>query len=144
MSEEQPEQLRLLLNTEKTQRTENKTRSEKSSANATSKSARPPAPLLNEKTPAPTTEGPNNMPETTKPADFETMLNELEKVVAQLEGELKLEEAMALFERGLGLSRECESFLKTAQHRIEILKKGPAGAVGTQPFEEEAVAEVAT
>jgi exodeoxyribonuclease VII small subunit len=143
MSDEQPEQLHLLLDAEKAQRTESKTRTEKSTANATSKSARPPAPLLTEKKQAPTTEGPNTMPETTtKPADFETMLSELEKVVAQLEGELKLEEAMALFERGLGLSRDCESFLKTAQHRIEVLKKGPGGAVATVPFEEEA--EVAT
>ena len=52
------------------------------------------------------------MPEATKSEDFETMLCELEKVVAQLYGELKLEEALALFERGMGLSKDCEEFLR--------------------------------
>jgi exodeoxyribonuclease VII small subunit len=71
-----------------------------------------------------------------KSADFETMLAELEKVVGQLEGELKLEEALALFERGLGLSQDCEKFLKAAQQKIEILKRTASG-VQTEAFEED-------
>jgi exodeoxyribonuclease VII small subunit len=82
--------------------------------------------------------GANTMPEpTTKSADFETMLADLEKVVGQLEGELKLEEALALFERGLGLSQDCEKLLKAAQQKIEVLKR-TANGVQTEPFAEEA------
>jgi exodeoxyribonuclease VII small subunit len=78
----------------------------------------------------------NTMPETATKQDFETMLVELEKVVGQLEGELKLEEALALFERGLRLSQDCESFLKEAQQKIEVLKK-TANGVQIDTFAEE-------
>jgi exodeoxyribonuclease VII small subunit len=74
---------------------------------------------------------------TTKPVDFETMLTELELVVAKLEGELKLEEAMALFERGLGLSQDCQKFLKAAQQRVEVLKRTAGGGVQAEAFSEE-------
>jgi len=67
------------------------------------------------------------MSEATKTADFETMLSTLEKIVGQLEGELKLEEALALFEQGLHLSQECEKFLKGAEHKIEILRRTANG-----------------
>jgi exodeoxyribonuclease VII small subunit len=73
------------------------------------------------------------MSEAIKTQDFDSMLTELEKVVGQLEGELKLEDALSLFERGLSLSQECEKFLKSAEHRIEILKKS-AGKIETEPF----------
>ena len=82
------------------------------------------------------------MTDQTKPSDFETMLSELEKVVGQLEGELKLEEALSLFERGMGLSRDCEKFLKAAQQKIELLKRSTGGDVATTPFAEESEALV--
>lgn len=75
------------------------------------------------------------MSEATKNADFETMLSDLEKVVADLEGELKLEEALALFEKGLTLSQECEKFLKGAEKKIEILRR-TANGVQTDPVDE--------
>lgn len=78
----------------------------------------------------------SEMTEQTKSIDFESMLTELEKVVGQLEGELKLEQALALFERGLQLSQDCEKFLKAAEQRIEILKRSPSGQVDTERFEE--------
>ena len=68
----------------------------------------------------------------TKPADFETMLNELETVVGKLEGELKLEEALTLFERGLLLSKDCEQFLRSAENKIEVLRRTATG-VHTEP-----------
>lgn len=74
------------------------------------------------------------MTEATKTQDFDSMLTELEKVVGQLEGELKLEEALALFEKGLSLSQECEKVLKDAEHKIEVLKKTAAGKIETEPF----------
>lgn len=67
------------------------------------------------------------MSEATTKADFETMLSSLEKIVSQLEGELKLEEAMALFEQGLALSQDCEQFLKGAEQKIEILRRTANG-----------------
>lgn len=75
------------------------------------------------------------MSETAKKTDFETMLSDLERIVGELDGELKLEEAMALFEKGLALSDECEKFLKTAENKIEILRKTSSGV------QTEAVAE---
>src|SRR5690242_322972 len=53
---------------------------------------------------------------------FETAIAELEKIVKQLEeGELPLEKSLALFERGVELSRYCHDQLGAAQRRIELL-----------------------
>ncbi len=54
---------------------------------------------------------------------FEETLSELENIVEKLEnGQLPLDESLALFERGIRLARECETQLKNAQQRVEILK----------------------
>ena len=54
--------------------------------------------------------------------DFESAIGELEKIVKQLEeGDLPLEKSLALFERGVALSRYCHDQLGAAQHRIEQL-----------------------
>ena len=57
---------------------------------------------------------------------FEASLEELEKIVQQMEaGELPLEKSLELFERGVGLSETCRKQLDAAETRIEILlKKG--------------------
>lgn len=75
------------------------------------------------------------MSETVKSTDFETKLSDLEKIVSQLEGELKLEEALSLFEKGLALSQDCENFLKSAENKIEILRKTATG-IQTEPLED--------
>ena len=55
-------------------------------------------------------------------ADFEKSLDELEKLVRDLEqGELSLEQSLAAFERGVKLTRECQSALKSAEQRAEQL-----------------------
>lgn len=66
--------------------------------------------------------------------DFETALAELEQVVAELDSEVKLERALALFEQGMRLSIECEKFLKSAEQRVEILKQTLDGTIITEPF----------
>lgn len=66
--------------------------------------------------------------------DFEATLAELEKVVCELDGEVKLERALELFDRGMKLSLDCETFLKGAEQKIEILKRTATG-ITTQPFE---------
>lgn len=54
--------------------------------------------------------------------DFETALTELDTLVKTLEeGELSLEQSLALYERGVQLSRFCHARLEDAERRIEIL-----------------------
>jgi exodeoxyribonuclease VII small subunit len=54
--------------------------------------------------------------------DFEAALAELDMVVKQLEqGDLSLEQSLALYERGVELSRFCHARLEAAERRIEIL-----------------------
>lgn len=57
-----------------------------------------------------------------EPVDFEASLKELEALVAQMEGgTLSLEESLAAFERGVKLTRDCQSALRTAEMRIKAL-----------------------
>ena len=54
--------------------------------------------------------------------DFESAIAELEKIVKQLEdGDLALDKSLALFERGVELSRYCHEQLGAAQRRIELV-----------------------
>ena len=54
--------------------------------------------------------------------DFETAIAELEGIVKQLEeGDLPLDRSLALFERGVALSRYCQEQLGAAERRIEQL-----------------------
>jgi exodeoxyribonuclease VII small subunit len=56
--------------------------------------------------------------------DFEAALSELEAIVKRLEdGDLTLESSLALYERGVELSRFCHSRLEQAERRIEILNE---------------------
>jgi exodeoxyribonuclease VII small subunit len=62
------------------------------------------------------------MSRTKRPPDFEKSLTELEELVQRLEtGDLPLEDALKSFERGIGLTRECQTALDAAQARVEIL-----------------------
>jgi len=54
--------------------------------------------------------------------DFEQSLLELESLVAKLEqGDVPLEEALKTFERGVALTRQCQTALRTAQQKVEVL-----------------------
>jgi exodeoxyribonuclease VII small subunit len=54
--------------------------------------------------------------------DFEQSLGELEALVAKLEqGDVPLEDALKTFERGVALTRQCQTALRTAQQKVEIL-----------------------
>lgn len=63
------------------------------------------------------------MPEQQEPAQtFEAGLEELEQIVKQMEsGELPLERALGLFERGVALSEKCRKQLEEAETRVEML-----------------------
>ena len=54
--------------------------------------------------------------------DFESAIAELETIVKQLDdGDLALDKSLALFERGVELSRYCHDQLGAAQRRIDLL-----------------------
>lgn len=53
---------------------------------------------------------------------FEENLKELETIVAKLEsGEVGLDEALELYEKGIKLSAVCKERLETAKQKIETL-----------------------
>ena len=66
--------------------------------------------------------------------DFERALGELERLVERLErGDLPLEEALRTFERGVELTRHCQSSLRAAQQKVEILlRRGNQASI--EPF----------
>jgi len=74
------------------------------------------------------------------PATFETGLQQLESIVKEMEsGDLPLERALELFERGTKLSEICRKQLEDAETRVEILMKRATSAPGEgkmqpQPF----------
>jgi len=56
--------------------------------------------------------------------DFEAAVAELDSIVKRLEeGDLPLEQSLALYERGVHLSRFCHARLEEAERRIEILSE---------------------
>jgi exodeoxyribonuclease VII small subunit len=77
-------------------------------------------------------------PSDAKPVEtFESCLDELEKVVRQLEGgDLPLERSLELFERGMGLSDSCRKQLEAAETRVEILIRN-SGKLTAEPFRPE-------
>lgn len=53
---------------------------------------------------------------------FEDAMQELENIVQALErGELKLEESLRLFERGVQLARQCRGSLQSAELKVHEL-----------------------
>jgi exodeoxyribonuclease VII small subunit len=81
------------------------------------------------------TKSPSNLPADIAKLSFEDALDELEKLVKQLEnGKAKLDDALGAYERGAHLKRHCESKLREAQAKIELITVGEAGEVKTKPF----------
>ena len=70
-------------------------------------------------------------------ASFETSLDELEKVVKELEsGDLPLDRSLELFSRGMQLSESCRKQLEVAETRVEMLIR-KEGAYQPEPFHPE-------
>ena len=68
---------------------------------------------------------------------FEVCLDELEKVVKELEaGDLPLEKSIELFERGMGLSEACRRQLEAAETRVDMLVRRE-GKMTAEPFRPE-------
>lgn len=65
---------------------------------------------------------------TKKKVNLEKSLADLENLVEELEsGDLPLETAMKKFEEGIKLTRGCQTALKEAEQRVEILLKSAGG-----------------
>jgi exodeoxyribonuclease VII small subunit len=68
--------------------------------------------------------------------DFERSLAELEAIVDKLEaGELSLDESLKQFERGVQLTRQCQTALKQAEQKVEILMRKSGGDIEAAPFQ---------
>jgi len=65
---------------------------------------------------------PSKDAETTPAPPFESALAELEKLVEQMErGDVSLEESLRMFERGVELARHCQTALRDAESKIQVL-----------------------
>ncbi|MCR4395210.1 MAG: exodeoxyribonuclease VII small subunit [Candidatus Saccharicenans sp.] len=73
-----------------------------------------------------------------KEMNFEKALAELEQIVGQLEkGGLALNESLALFEKGIKLTRFLRAELDKAEKKIEILLKDEKGQLQPHDFSPE-------
>lgn len=65
--------------------------------------------------------------------NFENQLDRLKIIVDKMEkGDVKLEEALKLFEEGVGIYADCNKLLEDAEQKIKILT-----ATGEENFEKE-------
>lgn len=73
-------------------------------------------------------------PDASPVARFEHALDELERLVQQMEqGELSLDDSLAAYERGIALYRQCQTALDQAELRVRLLGN-PADPDSAQPF----------
>ena len=71
-----------------------------------------------------------------KSETFAARMDQLEKIVEQLELDtLDLEDAVALFEKGVKLTKECNKMLRDAEKKVEILLKDDDGQVSAADFD---------
>lgn len=78
-------------------------------------------------------------PKTKSPVEelsFEQAFDEMEHIVRQLEeGQLSLDDSLALYERGQALSARCQQLLENAELKVQQLAPKPSG-YGLQPFDD--------
>lgn len=72
-----------------------------------------------------------------KKINLEKSLADLETLVGELEsGDLPLDKAMKKFEEGIKLTRGCQTALKEAEQKVEVLLKSAGGEESLQDFNE--------
>jgi exodeoxyribonuclease VII small subunit len=60
-----------------------------------------------------------------KTVSFEQNMQEIEKIVADLERQaVPLEEAIGLYEKGIGLIKQCQKILTDAEQKVTLLSAG--------------------
>jgi exodeoxyribonuclease VII small subunit len=84
-------------------------------------------------------------PTQTPPLRFEQALAELETILRELEdGTTSLEDALARYERGVGLLRQCYSQLRDAEQKVKLLAGlTDDGGADLKPFDHVASIETA-
>jgi exodeoxyribonuclease VII small subunit len=69
---------------------------------------------------------------------FEKAIERLERIVSDLEsGHPTLDDALDLFQEGVGLAKMCSGKLDEAEKRVEILLQSEAGELRTGPLKAE-------
>ena len=58
--------------------------------------------------------------------NFEASLTSLEQLIEQMEsGDLSLEESLQAFEKGIALTRQCQTALRDAEQKVQkLIRKG--------------------
>ncbi len=70
-----------------------------------------------------------------KAVDLEKALSDLESLVEDLEqGDLPLDDAMKKFEAGIKLTRECQSALRDAEQKVQVLLRDASGDEALEDF----------
>ncbi|MCD4824421.1 MAG: exodeoxyribonuclease VII small subunit [Phycisphaerae bacterium] len=71
---------------------------------------------------------------TEKEIKFENALEELEKIVSQIEaGEVSLEESIESYAQGMKLVKQCRTILETAEKKIQLLAKSETNTNALTP-----------
>ena len=69
--------------------------------------------------------------------EFEKSMERLEVIVKKLEnGDLPLDDSLALFEEGSGLIRKCTALIDEAEQKVTLLSQNQDGTPLEIPFEE--------
>ena len=69
--------------------------------------------------------------------NFEKAVENLEQLVSSMEsGELSLEDSLKAFETGIKLTRECQTALKEAEQKIQILMNEEGDTEEMKPKDE--------
>lgn len=67
--------------------------------------------------------------------NFENALTELETLVKKMEtGQLSLEDSLKYFEEGIELGKKCQTSLKEAEQKVDILMKKSGNSSELSPF----------
>lgn len=65
-----------------------------------------------------------------KTVDFESSLEQLETIVSKMEsGDLSLEASLQEFQKGIELTRACQSALQDAELRVKVVMEGADGSL---------------
>lgn len=66
---------------------------------------------------------------------FEKQITELEAIVKALEsGDISLDESLALFEKGVKLTKSCQKMLDEAEKKVSVLVSGENGEMEKKDF----------
>lgn len=66
---------------------------------------------------------------------FEESISKLEEIASQLDGgDVTLDESLALFEKGIKLSKNCQKMLDEAEKKVSILMTDENGEIQKEEF----------